>query len=242
MRIEIVGAAGSGKSTLTRTLVKGNSKFTRVIVPTTEKIRNFPFFASSLGSILPVIITYARKCDRQFTLHELAWMMIIKKWSKRLLSLENNASNTILLDQGPVFLLTSLYCFGPTCKDVRTAEDFWQPIFSEWASALDMIIFLDASNDCLFQRIFSRPKSHLVLEKNRVVTFDFLDRWRAGYNTVLHQLSIQNPAPRILKIDSERVPIDRICRLVKMEVIHFNTEANQPIDKDLLSVHIHQPG
>lgn len=242
MKIEIVGVAGSGKTTLTKTLVTGNSKFTKVVVPTTDKIRNLPFFIRGLGSILPVIFSYARKCDRQFTLRELAWMLIIKNWSKRLLSFENKVSNNILLDQGPVFLLTSLYSFGPSCRDARTAEEFWKPIFAEWASVLDMIIILDASNDCLFQRIFNRPKSHLFLEKNRVVVFDFLDRWRAGYNAVLHQLSMQSSAPRILKIDTERVPIDRICRLVKMEVIHFNTEANQSVDNDLLSVQIHQPG
>ncbi len=242
MRIELVGVAGSGKSTLARTLAGGNSKFTKVIVPTTDKLRNLPFFARSFGSILPVIFSYAQKCDRQFTPRELAWMMIIKNWAEHLSKYENNFSNTLLLDQGPVFLLTSLFCFGPSCKEERIKEDFWQPIFKKWADALDMIIFLDASNDILYQRIFSRPKSHLVLEQNRVVVFDFLNRWRSGYTTVLHQLSIQPSAPRILKIDTERVPIDRICRLVKMEVIHFNTEANHPVDNNFIPIQIDQPG
>ncbi len=237
MRIEIIGLAGTGKTTITKTLIAGHSKFIRVFIPTTDKVKNYPFFVRSFFPLITGYLNLSRKSSRKFTYRELAWLMVLRSWSKQFMKI-NKDSKTFLFDQGPVFLTTSLYCFGPSCADQNVLDNFWEPIFANWAGILDMIVVLDASNECLYQRIVQRQKNHVMKNEKKEVVFDFLDQWREGYKTVLHQFALQTPTPRILKIDTEKVPIDRICRLIKMEVIQFNTEMNRSLENNLIPLHI----
>lgn len=227
MKIEFAGPAGSGKSTLVHLLSVDTPRISQLYMPVTNRIEDIPFFLGSFLTFLPSYLSFPKNGDRKLTRRELAWLMVVNNWPNRLIRSSNGTSRALVIDQGPVFLITSLYCFGPSWMRSPEVEKFWQAVFAKWAKALDMIVLLDASNECLYQRIISRSKSHIMKDEESAAVFDFLDQWRAGYNEILEKLSLQSPCPRVYRIDSGNVPIDRISRLVKMEIINFNNEHEQ---------------
>lgn len=227
MRIEIAGPAGSGKSTLTHLLADDKLRILDMDVPSTDKIEYTPFFLKSFLYLLPGYLTLPKQGDRKLTRRELAWLMVLSGWSDTLLKSSNGTTRALVIDQGPIFLLTSLYNFGPSWLRADSSDPFWQPILAKWARTLDMIVFLDASNECLYQRIINRSKKHIMKNETPNVVNDFLDQWRSGYEVILQRISRQSPCPRVFRIDSGNVPIDRIYRLVKMEIINFGTNHDQ---------------
>lgn len=186
-----------------------------------------PFFLWSFLTFLPRYLSFPKNGDRKLTRRELAWLMVVNNWHSQLMRSSNGTSRALIIDQGPVFLITSLYCFGPSWMHSPEVENFWQAVFEKWAKVLDMIVFLDAPNECLYQRIVSRSKSHIMKDEDPAKVYEFLDLWRAGYNKILDKFSQQSPSPRVYRIDSGKAPIDRVSRLVKMEIINLNNEHEQ---------------
>ncbi len=222
MKIEFAGPAGSGKSTLVHLLSEDTPRISQIYMPATNRIEDIPFFLWNFLTFLPSYLTFPKNGDRRLSRRELAWLIIVNKWPYQLMRMSNGTSQALIIDQGPVFLLTSLYCFGPLWMRHPENEGFWQSVFAKWAKTLDMIVLMDASNECLYQRIIGRSKSHIMKGEESTAVFNFLERWRAGYNEILEKFSMQSPSPRVYRIDSGKVPIDRISRLIKMEIINFN--------------------
>lgn len=224
MKIEIAGPAGSGKSTLTRALVAGNCKFVKIEPPQPNEIRDLPFFLNNFFPALPEFISLPGEGNRKLSKREFAWWMIVNGWSKNISTLPNGGLKSYIFDQGPLFLITSLYDFGPSSMHSSAFSKKWEPLFAKWADVLDMIVFLDAPNECLLNRINSREKEHVIKDAKQEVAYEFLDRWRDAYHDVMHVFSTQPRSPRIMMVDTEKIPLNRICRLIKMEIIHFNEQ------------------
>jgi shikimate kinase len=207
--MELVGPAGAGKTTLSRTLSHRNTRIQIGSEIELRKPKYIPFFLSNFIALLPILLRRFRH-GRWFTWDEIKALVYLKGWSGVLLREAANDDATVLLDHGPVFKLATLYEFGPQNLKANGFETWWNTMFSHWASTLDIIVWLDAPDAILERRINSRNQRHSVKGKTEVEVERFLARYRSSYQQVLAKLQSYG-GPRLLQFDTSRTSIDQVA-------------------------------
>jgi shikimate kinase len=200
--VEIIGAAGAGKTTLYNALSRYPSHIRLSDFPNVRSLKDAPFFIRYGLQILPKLIGLPAHDSRPITRREFAWMTILKGWAGLLQRDIKNCPHTIVLDQGPVYLTVELKEFGPALLRTPTAEKLWQEHYCRWASTLDMIVWLDASNETLLERIRMREQDHIVKNESATRMVEFLENFRQAYERTVSVLIEKNPGLRILKFDT----------------------------------------
>ena len=71
----------------------------------------------------------------------------------------------------------------------------------EWGRILDLVIWIDAPNEILLDRIRTRAKEHRMKNRPSAEVVDFLENYRAAYGAILSGLQ-SNGKTRVLRIDS----------------------------------------
>lgn len=160
--VEIIGPAGAGKTTLYNALSRYPSQIHLSDFPNVRSPKDAPFFIRYGLQVLPKLISLPAHDSRPITRRELAWMTILKGWPVSLQRELKKSQHTIVLDQGPVYLTVELKEFGPALLRTPDAEKLWQQYYCRWASTLDMIVWLDTSNETLLERIRTRKQDHIV--------------------------------------------------------------------------------
>ena len=172
--------------------------------PDVRKAADAPFFIRYGLQLLPSLFHLRQKNSRQLSRREFAWMSILKGWPYILQKEMKKTHQLILLDQGPVYLLTEMRLFGPEYLRSEDARHFWQEIYCRWATTLDLIVWLDAEDIYLLERIQARAKEHIVKHEPAPVVYDFLARYRSAYDYVISSLKTCTNGPRILEFDTSR--------------------------------------
>jgi hypothetical protein len=129
-------------------------------------------------------------------------MSILTGWPDVLRNEIKKNAKVIVLDQGPVYLLAEMREFGPEFLRSKQAEKLWQDLFSHWAGTLDMIVWLDAQDLDLVERIRTREQEHVVKNESPRKVFEFLARYRKAFDYVLSMLEADSTGLRVLRLDS----------------------------------------
>lgn len=207
--MELVGPAGAGKTTLSRALSKRDEEI--VIGPDIElrKVSHLPVFIRSIPSSVPLFL-YQRKSNRQLTWTELKDIAYLKGWPDLLRRRSSNTGKVILLDQGPVFRMATLYEFGPESLKSEASKTWWLHLYEQWASTLDILIWLDTSDAILMERINTRTKKHDIKGKPELEAQQFLAQYRMSFRDVLAKLATYN-GPTVLQFDTSKISIEQIA-------------------------------
>lgn len=200
--VEIVGPAGAGKTTLYELLGCRADTVRLGNFPDVRKPVDAAFFVSNGLQVLPSLMRIDRHGSRQLTRREFAWMTILNGWPALLHRVSNNGRKAIILDQGPVYLMAEMQLFGPAYLRQKAAEQLWQDLCGRWGAALNMIVWLDAGNDVLLERIRARAQDHIVKAQPAAEVYEFLDRYRTEYERLLDILTARVPSVRILRFDT----------------------------------------
>ncbi len=208
MIIEIIGPAGAGKTTLFQYLSKNVSGMRTEFLPPVRNFRYIPFFIKYILMLVPTLINLQGKGNRFLSRRELAWMAMLKGWPVILRKKREDDSKMILLDQGPIFLMTILSEFGPQSLRNPNVQDYWNSVYEEWAHTLDMVIWLDTSDELLMKRIRTRRDEHMVKGKTDQEIRDFLAKYREGYERLINTLITINPEIHVLKLDTGKNSTD----------------------------------
>jgi hypothetical protein len=116
----------------------------------------------------------------------------------------SRASRTVVFDQGPIFFLTR-----PSLQDPRI-RPWAERTFEAWADLLDVVVWLDAPDHVLRERIDARSKDHRIKGGHDEAVFSFLAESRAVYaSTVARARSATRP-PVVLSFDTSRRSADAI--------------------------------
>lgn len=216
--VEIIGPAGVGKTTLYQAL-RDYSEFIRLDnFPNVRNVFDAPFFIWNGLRSIPDSIRLYRTNSRQLSRREFAWLTILRGWGNILRRDSIEGKKTIILDQGPVYLMAEMQLFGPAYLGRESAERFWQDVYRDWSSTLDMLVWLDASNDVLLDRIRVREQEHPVKAEPDALIYQFLDRYRAEYEYLLSVLMASRKGLRVLQFDTGRQQPNQIVDQLHSEL------------------------
>ena len=215
--VEIIGPAGAGKTTLARALAQRDEKIMVAADLELRKKEHFPIFVGQIPFLLPVFLRRCRP-SRWFTWDEIKAMVYLKGWARVLRQQAWNNGTVILLDHGPVFKLATLNAFGPERLKSRGCETWWHSMFEQWASTLDIVIWLNAPDSILVERINARNQRHAVKGKSELEAHNFLIRYQTSYEQILAKLTAYG-GPTLHQFDSSQASIEQIVDEVLATVI-----------------------
>ena len=203
---EIVGPAGVGKSTLSRLLNHRD-----VTVRTGLSVWRLPpaLLFRNLCFALPVILDLygaagrlrwdeVKQIVRLMALHQL----LKQRW------LQNY--QTLVLDEGAVFTLAKLCAFGREDTKSRFCEKWLQDFLRLWAGTLDAVIWLDAPDSILTERIRARNKAHRVKAGTDREIHEFLARYRASYEKIISELTTHRSL-KVIRLNTGLLAQDRVA-------------------------------
>ena len=202
---EIVGPAGVGKSTLSRLLNHRDGTVRAGLsvwgLPPTLLFRNLwfalPVFLDLYG-IGRLPWDEVKQIVRLMALHQLLKQ---ERWQHY---------QTLVLDEGAVFTLAKLCAFGRENIKSRFCEKWLQDFLRQWASTLDAVIWLDAPDSILTERIRARNKAHRVKEETDLEIHEFLARYRASYEKIISEL-IAHRSLKVMRLNTELLAQERVA-------------------------------
>lgn len=200
--VEVIGPAGAGKTTLVRELLTHRGRIHQVKFPKPQKLASLPFYMRSGLPLIPRLFNLPRKNSRRLTQREFAWLSILTSWGSVLREEAGRSTEVVLIDQGPVYLFAEFLETGPEFLRCPETDGFWEPLYHQWAETLDLIVWLDAKDAHLIERIRSREKEHLIKTESDEATVDFLGRFRRSYEYVVRRLQACPYGPRVVKFDT----------------------------------------
>jgi deoxyadenosine/deoxycytidine kinase len=206
---EIVGPAAVGKSTLSSLLSQRDRS-----LRTGLSVWHLPhrLLLLNLCFALPVLIDLYRvagwlaweefkQISRLVTLHRL----LKQKWVGNY--------ETVILDEGAVFTLARLSAFGREDIKSRFSDKWSQRFLKQWARTLNTIIWLDAPDSILTQRIRARSKAHRVKEKTDLEISAFLTTYRHSYQTIISELTTYCDL-KVIKFNTAELAQERLVEEV----------------------------
>jgi thymidylate kinase len=214
--IELVGLAGAGKTTLLHALSRRSEEIQIGAEIELRKLRHVPVFVRNAPSLLPIILHPGQQ-GRWFTWEEIKYLVYLEAWPQVLEQQAAHAGGVILLDHGPVFKLATLDAFGPDYLKTERSEAWWNAMFKQWASTVDLVIWLDAPDPILEKRINSRSQRHAVKGKTETEALHFLGRYRMAYEKILARLMI-DAGPVLFQFDTGQTTIEQVVDEVLLTV------------------------
>jgi shikimate kinase len=212
--VELVGAAGAGKTSLIQALSRRSRRILIGAPPDVRAVASIPFYVRNILLLMPTLLRVHQHNSRRLTRREIAWMAMLKGWDDVMARGLSSDGTVIVLDQGPVFLLAQLHWFGPESLRSQSAKEWWDRTYKQWADILDVVVWLDASDPILVERIRTRDKWHLVKEQPEPDVIEFLARYRAAYEQVISVLTGNGSGPKVLRLDTAREPLDKTVNRV----------------------------
>jgi shikimate kinase len=179
LRVEIIGLAGAGKTTLTRTLMSMRAGL-QVGLPLPKTVVYRHVVNRSLG-LFPSFLRQLPG-SRWFNTKETKAIIYLEAWRRALTRGTADGKDAILFDHGPLFWLTRIRAIGPAFTRSPEPERWWRGEVLRWAGLLDALVFLDAPDDILMHRIRTRNQDHIVKHDSDETIRRFLSRFRSAFH------------------------------------------------------------
>ena len=114
-----------------------------------------------------------------------------------------------ILDHGPIYRLAFLRELGPEITLSTLFKSWWTNVLKQWEDTLDLIIWLDAPNEILFNRIRQRDKSHTIKDKGKQEGIEFLTHYRTFMQKTINELS-EDRKTTLIRFDTSQISLEQI--------------------------------
>lgn len=203
--IELMGLPGTGKSSLLEALCNRNNRIASR--PILSRGAHATVLAGELVKVLAMLVR-RRALGRQWSPERLVMTAYLRALPRVLEGPRAPDRDAVVFDQGPIFSLTR-----PVLLDERL-RDWWDSTFAAWRSLLDAVVWLEAPDAILLERINARPKPHRFKGGADGAALDMLAQNRAAYDFALSRLEAPGRSPAILRFDTSRQPAEEIAEAI----------------------------
>ena len=225
MIVELVGPAGSGKTTVGEALTR-RAGIARASVPVAPyhscpSVWGLPrpLVAAAAIRTLPDVAALVR-CASALPWEEMK-MLIRLDALDQFLRPERNGALTVL-DEGPVFALSWLRVWGDGCITNGRFDAWWQRTLDHWAERLHTIVLLDAADPLLAERIRVRAQPHRYKDESAGEISRFSAVFRRAFAWVLAGLASRG-GPRVVALPSDSMTPSELAEqilAVLQEAVH----------------------
>jgi len=203
---ELVGPAGAGKTSLLKILAQRDKGIRAGLrIPVSR------YLAAAL-LLLPTFLRIHRPY-KGFQWREIKRILYLTALHRLLQREASKNYRAIILDEGPVYMLSRLRVFGGEAIESHSFEKWWKGAISEWANTIDAIVWLDAEDPILADRIRARDQPYPVKDISDSSVRKFLARYRAAFNHVIAELTVGD-GPKVFKFVTDRESTDQIANKI----------------------------
>jgi len=213
--LELLGPAGAGKTTVL--LALGRRDETIRLGAHVHRLKHLPFILSSAAASVPMFFTISRSAPRS-VLRIMRHMVRLRTFQP-VVGRAGSAANcrAVVLDEGPVFTLARLAAFGHPCVPSSVLERCWRSALDQCAETVDTVVWLDAPDSVLAERIRARAKTHRMKNETEQVISQFLARYRTAYEHVISQLTGARGV-RLLALSTALESADQVAEKIAVMV------------------------
>ena len=211
-KVEILGVAGAGKSTVARLLGEGPG-FARAEFIHTRKPAHLLQVARALPRLMPILLVGIGRRPR-ISWPELKLLVYVTRWPLFLGRRKPAPGTVLLFDQGPLYALVRLQAEGKGFT-TRSAFGIWrEEMLERWASELSAVVWLDAPDPVLWSRINERSQGHRTKGEEAEAGHSFIDRYRRSFDAILRRME-ELGRPGILRFDTSTATAEQIVETVR---------------------------
>ena len=211
--VEVLGPAASGKTTLARWLGAHHPGIRAGMG--IGKLGHVPS-ARTIGALAPLWVRHHRH-DRWLDRREMRSIARLETWQRALERGRVSDADVIVFDHGPLYRLARLRGFGPSLTRSEPFREWWQRTHRYWIEALDLVVWLEAPDDVLLDRVDRRGHWYLSAEPDAEAKREFLAGYRRAFEHVLDPAEspgTAETAPSVLRIRSDRHTTEQIAEQV----------------------------
>ena len=202
--VEIAGVAGSGKSTLFRTIAAtrpihvGVRPCDRTCIP----------LAFRGLRLLPAGFIWSELRRGRFPRDLLQSMVYLESWLDHLSGPEYVDPAPVLYDHGPFFRLAKIRAFGP--PGGAALQGWWESVREAWSDTMTLVVWLDAPDPLLLERSRKRNVAHPCKQMSDEEGCDWLGRYRTAFDESLSVFRQRKPGD-LVRFDTSSMTADEIA-------------------------------
>jgi len=211
--VEICGMPGAGKSTVYHRIKDGVmdvqlgcrvSAFRNILSIVFVVLREFPTFVW-LGF------------DRMFC-YRVKKMLYLKVLCRAMRRRGCLSKKVIVFDEGPLFAQTFLLAVGSSFRPKKCLKVWVARNVSDWSGLLNGIIWLDADDSTLVERVRQRNIPHSLKTRTGEEQREFMDGFRSAYDQIISMYE-RNGIP-VLRLTTKNKDIE----VTKNGILQFLSE------------------